>query len=338
MPILATFNTVSKRGWETHESYTSNAFVITIQTNVSVTNMAINFRNGNMTVDWGDGTSENITSAGIVTHLYTNAGEHDISISGNIYIKPGNSTSASQILDVKSWGDNVISNAIEMFKDCNTITTFSAIDTPTFGSNCSTVSMFNNATEFNQDIGNWDVSNVVSMTGMFNNATSFNQDIGNWNTGNVNDISAMFGRATSFNQDIGNWNTSNLAGLQGTFSGASKFNQDISGWDTSKVTRMHDAFANASLFNIDISNWNTSNVANMANMFLNATSFNQDIGNWNTSNVTNMNRMFNEAASFNQDLSGWCVTNIPAKPFNFDTNANAWTLPNSRPIWGTCPT
>jgi hypothetical protein len=51
-----------------------------------------------------------------------------------------------------------------------------------------------------------------------------------------------------------------------------------------------------------------------------------------------MNRMFFNSASFNQDLSGWCVINIPGLPTNFDTNTPAWTLPNSRPIWGTCPT
>jgi len=47
--------------------------------------------------------------------------------------------------------------------------------------------------------------------------------------------------------------------------------------------------------------------------------------------------MFFRASSFNQDLSGWCVTNIASEPPQFDTDADAWVLPNSRPIWGTCP-
>ena len=39
--------------------------------------------------------------------------------------------------------------------------------------------MFNNATSFNQNINNWNVSNLKNIFIMFNNATSFNQKINN---------------------------------------------------------------------------------------------------------------------------------------------------------------
>ena len=60
--------------------------------------------------------------------------------------------------------------------------------------------MFNCSTDFNQPIGNWDVSSVTDMYGMFSDATHFNQDIGNWDVSNVETMARMF-EATNFNQD-----------------------------------------------------------------------------------------------------------------------------------------
>ena len=77
--------------------------------------------------------------------------------------------------------------------------------------------MFSGAILFDQNIGNWNTSNVVTMEGMFGTATSFNNggspSISGWNVSNVSVVrgmQGMFGFATSFNQDLSNWCVTNI--------------------------------------------------------------------------------------------------------------------------------
>ena len=107
--------------------------------------------------------------------------------------------------------------------------------------------------------------------------------------------------------------------------------------DVSNVTNMQGMFKDSSSFNQNISGWDVSNVTNMSEVFQSASSFNQPIGNWDVSKATTMTAMFYDASSFNQDLSQWCVINAGTNNGDFDNGADAWILPNSRPVWGTCP-
>jgi surface protein len=107
--------------------------------------------------------------------------------------------------------------------------------------------MFYGAKEFNQDIGNWNVKNVHSMSHMFLHALSFNQYIGEWDVHNVKTMNNMFAGAIAFNQDIGNWKVSNVTNMSGMFSGAKNFNGFISYWDVSNVRRMENMFRGVQL-------------------------------------------------------------------------------------------
>jgi surface protein len=173
--------------------------------------------------------------------------------------------------------------------------------------------MFEDKSDFNQPIGNWDVSNVGSMYHMFVRARSFNQPIGNWDVSSVTTMGWMFHAAESFNQPIGDWNVSRLSGhhsISGTFEYARSFNQDISRWDVSKIQSMWVTFNGATSFNQPLSSWNVSNVTNMRWMFRNAVSFNQDISSWNVGSVREMEQMFEGAASFNQNLGEWRLSSL----------------------------
>ena len=75
-----------------------------------------------------------------------------------------------------------------------------------------------NGSQFNQNIGNWDVSNVTNMTYMFYQTYAFNQDIGNWDVSNVTDMTIMFQKAYAFNQDLTQWCVSQFSTMPAGFS------------------------------------------------------------------------------------------------------------------------
>ncbi|MCY4162546.1 MAG: BspA family leucine-rich repeat surface protein [Flavobacteriaceae bacterium] len=162
---------------------------------------------------------------------------------------------------------------------------------------------------------------VTDMSGMFfYDDTSFNQDLSQWDTSQVTTMRGMFWDATNFNQDISQWDTSQVISMLGMFGNATSFNQDLSQWDTSQVTDMSGMFNWATNFNQDLSQWDTSQVIDMSSMFDRAESFNQDINQWDTSQVTDMRLMFASARSFNQDLSSWNVRNV-TECREFDTES-----------------
>jgi surface protein len=277
----------------------------------------------NAVVDWGDGTTDTITTfnQAETLHTYSSGGTYNIKITGNL---SGWSFNAGgdrlKMNNINSWGALNISVSAG-FRGCSNMTC-SATDVPTI-STTSLFNYFNSCSNFNGAIGNWDVSSVTTMSNMFNFATAFNQDIGNWDVSSVTNMSNMFASCPVFNQDIGSWDVSSVSNMSLMFSNATAFNQDIGGWDVSSVTTMVQLFNNATAFNQDIGGWDVSSVTTMVNMFNGATAFNQDIGGWDVSSVTTMSTMFNNAAAFNQDIGGW-DTSLVNNMFGMFINATAF--------------
>ena len=48
--------------------------------------------------------------------------------------------------------------------------------------------LFKNYDTFNEQINNWDTSNLTNMEEMFSGAESFNRNIGDWETSNVDSL------------------------------------------------------------------------------------------------------------------------------------------------------
>lgn len=97
--------------------------------------------------------------------------------------------------------------------------------------------------DFNQNIVNWDVSNVGSMKWMFINS-AFNQPIGIWDVSNVKNMEGMF-QNSSFNQPIYNWNVSKVTDMSWMFFN-SPFNQDISKWCVTSIKSEPEWFSSGS--------------------------------------------------------------------------------------------
>ena len=308
------------------EESVDNAFITTWNTSLGAGTTVTLALAGtvNATIDWGDGTVEHVTTPGPHIHDYGVDGIYTVKVTGavssysNLYGGPF--SEQQKLVSVDAWGALGFTGLSFAFQNASNL-----IAVPCDSDGIEAVThmnfMFAHATLFNHDISGWDVSNVTTMAGMFHYARAFNQNIGNWDVSNVTNMRYML-------------------------SGTHEFNQDIGGWDVSNVTDMMAMFSNAHEFNQYIGDWDVSNVTDMNNMFTRALAFNQDIGGWDVSNVkiastfygwSGMTAMFAGAQEFNQDLSGWCVELIPTKPELFDDDATSWTLPDSRPVWGTCP-
>ncbi|WP_299768629.1 BspA family leucine-rich repeat surface protein [uncultured Dokdonia sp.] len=303
--------------WKTDNPGTSNDNQITIP--------AIG---GNYTVDWGDMSTPDTNVSGAITHTYPTTGTYTVTISGTFpTIFFNNGGDREKILTVENWGNPVWNSMARAFHGCTNLV-INAPDSPDLSQVTSMAGMFDGATAINQDIGDWDVSNVQNLNGMFRN-TSFNQDISNWDVSNVSVFAFMFDGATAFNQDLSAWGTrlGSADDMASMFRGATAFNGAIENWDVTTVTNMVGVFEGTA-FNRDINTWNVSNVSNMAFMFSDATAFNQPLDQWATrlGNVTDMTNMFEGATAFNQDISGWNVSNVQLMAGMF-SGATSFNMP-----------
>lgn len=240
----------------------------------------------NITVDWGDGTEETITTE-FPTHTYAKAGVYEIAVAGNCPVwgysganKPNEkySTYNNYLISVKQFGE--LSATRYGFSYCSNLIEVS-------GENLVTEKTF---------------ENITNMSLMFFNCYQMTKlDVSDFNTENVNNMMYMFYSCVSMTDlNISNFDTSKVTTMTGMFDGCVKLNSlDVSRFDTSNVTNMARMFESCrALARLDVSNFNTSRVNTMEMMFFSCDNLTQlDVSNFDTSNVENMEGMFGRCAS-----------------------------------------
>ena len=219
-------------------------------------------------VDWGDGTSDRITSHNQeeTTHTYDEPGEYTLTITGEIegwllrgeekgewveydeprvtldggevlgYIDIHVETDADKLEEIEQWGVLRPGNSGAYFSGASNLVV-SAADVLYLEGVTTMNHAFHDCESLERipSMNAWNMSNVEELTGIFKGATNFNEDIGDWDTSSVTEMGAMFERASSFNQDIGNWDTSSVERMSEMFEYAENFDQNLGKWDISSV-------------------------------------------------------------------------------------------------------
>ncbi len=165
-----------------------------------------------VSIDWGDGTVEAVTST-YPEHTFAAAGTYTVHVTGTAstlgYTTVTSALWTDTVTAVKSFGDLGFTSFARAFRN---VTANVEMPSSIPSSVANMVVMFSRASNFDQPIGSWDMSNVTNMAVMFLGASNFNQPIGSWDTSNVEYMANMFRDADSFDQDISTWDFSGLDG------------------------------------------------------------------------------------------------------------------------------
>jgi len=222
-------------------------------------------------VDWGDNTTDTITTynQSEVTHTYATAGSYNIKCTPNnstlIDIRFNAGGDRNKIIDISQWGSvEFKSNAV--FFNCNYLDV-SATDAPAINTN-GLSSLFRGCFSFNGAINHWDISGVTQLNNCFESSFTFNQPLNDWDVSQVTNASFIFKDCRSFNQPLNSWDTGSFTSIRETFSNCINFNQNLNTWDTGNVTNMFKTFFGATNFDQSLL-WDISSVTDIRDFLRN---------------------------------------------------------------------
>ncbi len=200
----------------------------------------------NYNVDWGDGTTDTSITEDI-THTYGEPGTYQVSITGrfpSIYFNaseevvsyPSQLSDAQKIIAVNQWGTNRWISMAFAFAGCSNLDIL-ATDIPDFSKDILLIAMFLDCTSLkgNETMAQWDLSPITSPASlMFSGASQFNQSVSNWDISNIPYIDRMFQNASSFNQNLENWDIRNKQNMDALFDGSgmstSNYDKTVEAW------------------------------------------------------------------------------------------------------------
>ena len=97
---------------------------------------------------------------------------------------------------------------------------------------------------------------MTSLDWVFGDNTWFNENIGDWDVSNVRSFSHTFISAKSFSRcEISKWNVRAEGSMKGAFYNCEKFNCDLNDWDVSKVNDFIQIFWNCPITIENTASW-----------------------------------------------------------------------------------
>ena len=216
----------------------------------------------NYTVDCNnDGIIEATAQTGSYTCSYATPGVYTIRIGGvfpEFYLNNGGDK--LKMISIDQWGKNKWRSLVASFYGAANMDV-KAIDTPDLSQTDSIYSVFRGNTSLKGENANWswNTSTITNMGSAFSDTENFNQNIGSWDVSNVVFAGGLFNNAAAFNNggsdSIKNWNTGKMTAMNAMFQNAVKFNQPIELWDVSKAELMSEMFNGARAFNQSLAGW-----------------------------------------------------------------------------------
>jgi len=193
----------------------------------------------NAVVDWGDGSTDTITSynQAETTHTYSTSGTYTITITGTLeswYV--GNGGDKLKIKEVKNWGngDGLTLKDINgsYFYGASNMTCI-ATDKPSVSSS-NFQQIFRSCRSIVSGVKNWDTTGITSLVRAFEQANDFNEDLSNWDVSGVSFFGSCFRSCLDLDQSFATWDMTSAVNVINMFTSCTlstaNYDATLIGW------------------------------------------------------------------------------------------------------------